>query len=72
LKKNIIEPQVQVKFDELDAVCCDECGSEHWVMMFLLRKVSALLAPTGKQTMVPAQTYRCADCGHVNKELMPK
>ena len=70
--KNIIEPQVQVKFDDLEAVCCDECGSAHWSEMFLLRRVSALLAPTGIATMIPAQTYRCADCGHVNEELMPK
>jgi hypothetical protein len=37
-----------------------------------MRKLSALLSPTGKPTMIPIQVFACAKCGHINKSFLPK
>jgi hypothetical protein len=36
-----------------------------------LRKVSALVSPTGKETIVPMQLFACIKCGHVNEDMYP-
>ena len=37
-----------------------------------MRKLSALLSPTGQETMIPIQVFACAKCGHINKGFLPK
>ena len=39
---------------------------------FGLFKISAVLSPTGKESMIPLQIYKCDKCGHINKEFLPK
>ena len=36
------------------------------------RRLSALLSPHGKETMIPMQVFACAKCGHINKEFQLK
>ena len=63
---------MNIDFSELDDVKCEECGSTHFEQIHLLKKVPALLSPSGIQTFAPAPVFRCADCKHINEELMPK
>ena len=63
---------VQINPDDLDDVVCEKCGCQTFEAVFLFKKLSAVLAPTGRDTMVPLQTYRCTDCSHINKEFLPK
>ena len=37
-----------------------------------MRKLSALLSPTGQESMIPIQIFACAKCGYVNKGFQPK
>lgn len=63
---------MNIDFSDLDDVKCDECGATQFEQVFLLKKVPAVLSPTSQSTLAPAQVFRCADCGHINEELMPK
>ena len=63
---------VQINPSDLVDVVCEKCECQSFEMVFLFKKLSAVLSPTGKDTMVPLQTYRCTDCGHINKEFLPK
>jgi len=51
---------------------CDECGHMYFSPVVLIKVVSALLSPTGKQINVPVQTFECSKCHHVNKEFVPQ
>ena len=62
---------IPVGLDNTDEVGCDECESTAFHPAFLLRKVSPLLSPTGKETIIPIQVFACDSCGHLNKEFMP-
>lgn len=62
---------IPVGLDNTDEITCDECGGNTFHPAFLLRKVSALISPTGKETVVPIQVFACDSCNHVNKEFLP-
>ena len=34
-----------------------------------MRKMSALVAPNGQETIIPMAVFACEKCGHVNKEF---
>ena len=34
-------------------------------------KVSALVSPTGKETVLPIQLFACAHCNHINEDMLP-
>lgn len=50
-------------------VVCEGCGSEFFVEVTMIKKVSKLYTGSSEDTIVPFPTYRCADCGHVNEEF---
>lgn len=39
------------------------CGHFAWKVVFLLKKISALVSPSGKETIVPIQIFACDKCG---------
>lgn len=52
-------------------VVCEECGCKTFREVAFVKRVSALVSPTGKEAIVPVGTFSCANCGHVNKEFDP-
>ena len=65
-------PKVSIKASDLKDVLCDNCESKVFKEVIMLKRVSALVSPTGKEQLVPVQVIRCDDCGHINKEFLPK
>jgi len=62
---------IPVGLEQTQAITCDECNSDAFHPAFLLRKVSALISPTGKETVIPIQVFACDSCGHINEEFLP-
>lgn len=63
---------VQVDVNKMTDVVCVNCGGHFFNSIFLFKKLSALLSPTGKEAIIPIEAYACNDCGTVCKELLPK
>ena len=36
-----------------------------------MKRISPILSPTGKEAVVPIQTFACNACGSVNAEFLP-
>ena len=66
------EPQMNIDFSQTTAETCENCENDTFVQVFKMRKLSALLSPTGQESMIPIQIFACAKCGHVNKGFQPK
>ena len=66
------QPNININPKDLTDVVCEKCGCQAFEMVFLFKKLSAGMSPSGKDTMIPLQTYRCIDCKHTNKEFLPK
>ena len=67
------QPQtLNVDINQTDAVLCEACEHDVFIPAFKMRRLSALLSPAGKESMVPVNVFACAKCGHINKEFLPK
>ena len=66
------QPGLQVDISQTTEVSCEACKHDVFIPAFKMRRLSALLAPAGKETMVPINVFACAKCGHINKEFLPK
>ena len=65
-------PKAQVQLDMSDAetITCDKCGNASFIQAFFLKKISALVSPTGKEAIVPIQVFSCGNCGAIPKNMM--
>ena len=64
--------QMRVDFASETTISCEECECSHFEPVFFIKQLSALVSPTGKEQIVPVQSFHCAKCGHVNKEFDPE
>ena len=61
--------QEQIDITKTSAVKCEACENSTFKQSLLLRKMSALVSPTGQETLVPVQVFACEKCGNVNSEF---
>lgn len=65
------QPQVNFDISQADDITCERCGNYTFEQIMLMKKVSALVSPTGKDAVVPIPTFACNACGHINKGFLP-
>lgn len=46
---------------------CEECKNETFRQTFVIKRISALVSPEGKETFVPIPLFTCDACGHINE-----
>ena len=63
--------QVNIRFEDTTPIICDECKNTTFTQVFLLRTVSAVLSPIGKQQMMPVPAFECARCGEILQQSLP-
>ena len=66
------QPQMNIDFSQTTAEVCEKCENDTFIQVYQMRKLSALLSPTGQETMIPIQVFACAKCGYINKGFLPK
>ena len=64
------QQEVQVDLKKADTIKCDDCGNYLFITSFVIKRVSAILSPTGQEGLVPIQVYSCGNCGQVPKSLL--
>ena len=62
---------LQLDLSQADTVLCEKCGNGLFIQSFFLKKISALMSPTGQEAIIPVQVYSCGNCGHINSKLNP-
>jgi len=66
------QPQMNIDINQTTAEVCEKCKNETFQQVYQMRKLSALLSPTGQESMIPIQVFACAKCGNINKGFLPK
>ena len=64
------EDGLQLDISKADTIVCEECGNASFIQAFFLKKVSALVSPTGKEAIVPIQVFSCGNCGAIPKNMI--
>ena len=62
-------PQQQVKIDlsDADTMKCQKCENTIFIQGYVIKKISAIVSPTGKEVIAPVQVFNCGNCG----EMLP-
>ena len=65
--------QMQVKLNMNDAsdLTCDKCDHKLFVQLMMFKTISAVMSPTGEESLVPIQVFACNSCSHVNDQFIP-
>ena len=66
------QPQMNIDFNQTTGLDCEKCENDTFQQVYQMRKLSALLSPTGQESMIPIQVFACAKCGYINKGFQPK
>lgn len=64
-------PEVNVDLSQADDIVCERCGNYTFEQVALMKKVSALMSPTGRAGVVPIPVFACAACGNINTGFLP-
>tara|TARA_B100000131_G_scaffold170392_2_gene164559 strand:+ start:1178 stop:1438 length:261 start_codon:yes stop_codon:yes gene_type:complete len=62
---------LNLKMSDTTEITCDKCGHNMFQAAMMLRRVSALVSPNAKESMVPIQVMCCMKCSHVNDQFLP-
>lgn len=68
---------VRINYRDLTDVKCDRCGDMRFEMVYLIKRASPLVSPTGKEEMIPMgpplipPIFACYVCGHINEIFLP-
>ena len=66
--------QVPIKASHLaqaESIACEHCANQTFVTVMMMKRISPIISPTGKEAVVPIQTFACNACGFVNKAFSP-
>ena len=63
--------QVKVDLSQAETMKCEHCGNVVFIKGTVLKRLSALVSPTGQEAIIPVQVYSCGNCGHINTKLNP-
>lgn len=65
------QPPMNLDLSNAQDVTCDNCGNYTFNEVVLMKRISALVSPTGKEAIVPIPTFACNACGFINKQFLP-
>ena len=59
--------QIQVDLKNAETMKCAKCGNSIFIQGDVIKKISAIMSPTGEEVIAPVQVFNCGSCG----ELLP-
>lgn len=65
-----MDQQPKIDINQTTPIVCDECGKDQFVVKYFLKRLSALVSPTGEEMIIPMQAFACSSCGHINEEFL--
>ena len=66
--------QVPISASQLaqaESIACEHCANQTFVTVMMMKRISPIISPTGKEAIVPIQTFACNACGFVNEAFSP-
>ena len=59
--------QVQLDLKNAETMKCAECDNSIFIQGYVIKKISAIVSPTGEEVIAPVQVFNCGNCG----EMLP-
>lgn len=65
------QQNINIDISNSTEIVCSECGNKTFNQVYLLRKISAVLSPTGQELLIPIMVYECSGCSKIVESTMP-
>lgn len=67
------QQQINVKPGQLENSVCPnkDCQNVLFKMVYVIKKIPAMISPSGKNIIQPIGLYVCTKCGELNPEMTP-
>ena len=66
-QKPLPQQQVQIDLSDADTMKCQKCGNSIFIQGYVIKRISAIVSPTGEEVIAPIQVFNCGNCG----EMLP-
>ena len=63
--KPLPQQKVQVDLQEAETMTCLECNNKIFIQGYVIKKISAIMSPTGEEVIAPVQVFNCGNCGEI-------
>ncbi len=60
-----MQQEMNVDLSQATDVGCEKCGNLWFTPVVMIKKLSALLSPTGQEVKIPIQGFQCTSCREV-------
>jgi len=64
------QQQVKVDLSQAETTKCEHCGNYLFIKSSIIKRLSALVSPTGEEALIPIEVYSCGNCGKVPKTML--
>jgi len=61
--------KMKMLLNEADDAGCKNCAAIYFEPIFRVKRISAIMSPTGKEAIVPVQVLRCQECHAILNDL---
>ena len=65
--KPLPKQQVKIDLSDADTMKCQKCENSIFIQGYVIKRISAIVSPTGKEVIAPIQVFNCGNCG----EMLP-
>ena len=65
--KPLPKQQPQIDLSDAETMPCQKCGNSIFIQGYVIKRISAIVSPTGKEMIAPVQVFNCGNCG----EMLP-
>ena len=64
------QKQQQVDLSQAETLKCEYCNNVLFISSTIIKRLSAIISPTGQEALVPIDVYSCGNCGKVPKSML--
>jgi len=64
------EQKVQLDLANAETMQCEHCSNYLFISATIIKRLSAIVSPTGEETLIPIDVYSCGNCGRVPKTML--
>ena len=69
-RKQLPKAQVKVDLAQAETLKCEYCKNYLFISSTIIKRLSAIVSPTGEEALIPVQVYSCGNCGKVPNSLL--
>jgi hypothetical protein len=63
--KPLPKQQVKVDLSDAETMSCGKCDNKIFIQGYVIKKISAIVSPTGQEVIAPVQVFNCGSCGEL-------